>query len=112
MAAETFRLLATPTPEGTTKIEVHFKVVENEERKPVANFWLFAIMTFLERLVHTACRCTPRAAYTSATIQQGEVVHQRFPAMRLEDGQGYKIELDLPTGQAARPQSLLLSNCN
>lgn len=112
MAVEKFCLLAIPTPEGTTEIEVQFKIAENEGRRPVAHHWLFALMRFVARRVEIACRCTPPAAYASVTIQQGEVVHQRFPTQRLEDGQSCQVRFDLGSFAAPRTQSLVLSNCN
>ena len=87
---------AIPTPEGTAQIEVRAQIGAIHGRQPTKHFWLFALLKLQAALVYRACECAEAWVDLRFSVQQGEVVHQRFPRKRLADGDAEAVILDVP----------------
>ena len=87
---------AIPTPEGTAQIEVRSQIGAIHGRQPTKHFWLFEVLKIYAAVVYRVCECTEACVDLRCSVQQGEVVHQRFPRKQLADGDAEAVILDVP----------------
>jgi hypothetical protein len=99
MQVDSRALVAIPAVEGAASIEIRHQNIRIIPKQPQRAPWLFALKEMISGMVDRACECTPERVESGVTVQQGEVVYQRFPHQILAEGEGCGVVIDVPVVQ-------------